>query len=242
MSVTRRSVTFLGLGGLAATLAACSSGQGMPIFGSVTPPATTGSLPPPRQRLTPRSAQYDAVYGTFSGEPFTVPAFDYTYMAQQNLRRNVRYPTSEAAGTIVIEPHNYALYYVEGGGRATRYGVGVGREGFGWNGEAKVAVRRSWPDWIPPREMIERDATVAARLTQTPRGMGVPGGPDSPLGARAMILAANGQDSGYRIHGTTEPDTIGSNVSSGCIRMINQDVIHLYGRTVQSNRVVVMAG
>ena len=241
MSFTRRSFTFLGFGGLAAGLAACTPG-GLPVLGSVAPPTapeTTASMP---QRLTPRSANYDAIYGAFQGEPFPVAAFDYTLMAPEHLRRRLRYQTVEAPGTIVIEPHKHALYYVEGGGMATRYGVGVGKEGFGWNGEAKVAVRRSWPDWIPPREMIERDPTVAPRLVQTPRGMGVPGGVLSPLGARAMVLAANGQDSGYRIHGTTEPDTIGTNVSSGCIRMINQDVIHLYGRTVQSNRVVVMAG
>lgn len=240
MSVTRRSISFLGLGGLAACLSACSD-RGFPVFGSVAPPSapeTTASLPP--QRLTPPSAEYGRVYGPITGEPFPITAFDYTTMAPENLRRKVRYATNEPAGTIVIEPRNYALYYVEGGGQATRYGVGVGKEGFGWTGEAKVAVRRSWSDWIPPREMIERDPTVAPRLSQTPRGLGIPGGPLSPLGARAMILAANGQDSGYRIHGTTEPETIGSNVSSGCIRMINQDVIHLYGRTTQSNRVVVM--
>ena len=98
-----------------------------------------------------------------------------------------------------------------------------------------------WQAVEPPREMVERDPTVAPRLTQTPRGMGIPGGTESPLGARAMILAANGQDSGYRIHGTTEPETVGTNVSSGCIRMVNQDVIHLYGRTTQSNRVLVLA-
>lgn len=240
MSVTRRGVAFLGLGGLTAGLAACGD-RGLPVFGSVAPPApeTTASLPP--QRLTPRSAHYDGIYGAIQGEPFPIAAFDYTFMAPENLRRRIRYATAEAPGTIVIDPNAHALYYVEGGGQATRYGVGVGKEGFGWNGEAKVAVRRSWPDWIPPREMVERDPTVAPRLVQTPRGMGVPGGPQSPLGARAMILAANGQDSGYRIHGTTEPDTIGTNVSSGCIRMVNQDVIHLYGRTTQSNRVVVLS-
>lgn len=240
MSVTRRVFGIVGLAGMSAGLAACNGG-GMPVFGSVTPEAPRAPPGPPPPPRTARSAQYNAIYGAFQGEPYPIAAFDYTQMDPAHLRRSVRYASNEAPGTIVIEPQDHALYYVEGGGRATRYGVGVGKEGFGWNGEAKVAVRRSWPDWIPPREMIERDPTVAPRLTQTARGMGVPGGPDSPLGARAMILAANGQDSGYRIHGTTEPDTIGSNVSSGCIRMINQDVIHLYGRTVQSNRVVVRA-
>ncbi|TDR89660.1 L,D-transpeptidase [Enterovirga rhinocerotis] len=239
MSVTRRVFGIMGLAGVSAGLSACNGG-GLPVFGSVAPEASAAPPPAPRPH-TPRSARYDAIYGEFPGEPFPIAAFDYTQMDPRHLRRSVAYSSHEPAGTIVIEPADYALYYVEGGGRATRYGVGVGKEGFGWNGEAKVAVRRSWPDWIPPREMIERDPTVAPRLTQTARGMGVPGGLDSPLGARAMILAANGQDSGYRIHGTTEPDTIGTNVSSGCIRLVNQDVIHLYGRTVQSNRVLVAA-
>jgi lipoprotein-anchoring transpeptidase ErfK/SrfK len=240
MPVTRRTASFLAIGGLAAGLAACGSDRSLPVFGSVAP-ETTGSLPPPPDPLTPRSAEYNRIYGPITGEPFPIAAFDYTKTDRQHLRRNVSYPTTEAPGTIIIEPNSHALYYVEGGGRATRYGVGVGKEGFGWSGEAKVAVRKSWPDWIPPREMVERDPTVAPRLTQTPRGMGIPGGTESPLGARAMILAANGQDSGYRIHGTTEPETIGTNVSSGCIRMVNQDVIHLYGRTTQSNRVLVLA-
>lgn len=102
--------------------------------------------------------------------------------------------------------------------------MGVGREGFGWSGEAHVNMKRNWPDWIPPREMIERSPEIVAQLERTSRGLGVPGGQRSPLGARAMYLFGDGRDLGYRIHGTTEPETVGTNVSSGCIRMINQDM------------------
>lgn len=231
---TRRSVTLLGLGALATGLSACSSDS--PIFGSF---AT--KEPPQAPRRPVRTANYAAVYGSISGEQFPIPAFDYTSMDPDVLRANVDYPTSEAPGTIVVEPRQHVLYFVESGGRATRYGVGVGREGFGWNGIATINVRRAWPDWVPPREMVERDPAVYAQLTDTPRGRGIPGGSKSPLGARAMYLAAGGRDTGYRIHGTWEPGTIGSDVSSGCIRMINQDIIHLYGRTTQTNRVVVVA-
>ena len=235
-TLTRRSLSALGLGGMAAGLGACSGMGDMPLVG-----ALSGDAPArPKARPT-RVANYDKVYGPIGGEQFPIPAFDYTNMDPATLRANVDFPSEEPAGAIVISPREHALYYVEGGGRATRYGVGVGREGFLWNGVATINVRRAWPDWVPPREMVERDPAVYAQLTDTPRGRGVPGGPKSPLGARAMYLAANGRDTGYRIHGTWEPETIGSNVSSGCIRMVNQDIVHLYGRTTQSNRVVVMA-
>ena len=231
---TRRSVTVLAFGGLASGLTACA--------GLTDLSSTGGSAEDPRTRpRLARSSRYDKIYASIGGEQFPIPAFDYTGMERGSLRTQVDFASNEPAGTIVIEPQNHALYYLEGDGRATRYGVGVGRDGFRWNGVASVNYRKAWPDWIPPREMIERDPTVAAQLTDTPRGRGVPAGPKNPLGARAMVLAANGQDTGYRIHGTWEPDTIGGNVSSGCIRMINQDIVHLYGRTVQTNRVIVMA-
>jgi lipoprotein-anchoring transpeptidase ErfK/SrfK len=117
----------------------------------------------------------------------------------------------------------------------------VGREGFGWSGTAKINMRRSWPDWVPPKEMVARDPEIRSQLVATSRGPGVPGGPTSPLGARAMYLFADGRDTGYRIHGTAEPETIGTNVSSGCIRMVNQDVIHLYQRAPEGTQVIVLS-
>jgi lipoprotein-anchoring transpeptidase ErfK/SrfK len=139
----------------------------------------------------------------------------------------VAYDTREAPGTIVIDTGNTYLYYVLGGGRAVRYGVGVGRDGFTWSGVQSVSRKAEWPDWIPPAEMI-------ARQPYLPRW--VAGGPGNPLGARAMYLGG----SAYRIHGTNDPSTIGKFVSSGCIRMTNEDVIDLFSRVDIGTRVVVL--
>jgi lipoprotein-anchoring transpeptidase ErfK/SrfK len=157
-----------------------------------------------------------------------VDAADDSASLPAELRRQVvAYPTHEAAGTIVIDtPHTY-LYYVLGGGRAIRYGIGVGREGFTWSGVQKVARKAEWPDWVPPPEMIKRQQYL-------PRW--VAGGPGNPLGARAMYLG----ETQYRIHGTNDPTTIGKKVSSGCVRLTNEDVIDLYGRTSLGTKVVVL--
>jgi lipoprotein-anchoring transpeptidase ErfK/SrfK len=150
------------------------------------------------------------------------------YALPAELRRQmVAYPTQEAPGTIVIDtPHTY-LYYVVGGGRAIRYAIGVGREGFTWSGVQKISRKAEWPDWVPPAEMIRRQQYL-------PRW--VAGGPGNPLGARAMYLG----DTQYRIHGTNDPTTIGKKVSSGCVRLTNEDVIDLYGRINLGSKVVVL--
>ncbi len=142
-------------------------------------------------------------------------------------RQIVGYATNEPAGTIVIDtPHTF-LYYVLGGGRAIRYGIGVGRDGFTWSGVKTIARKAEWPDWYPPSEMIERQPYL-------PRMMA--GGPGNPLGARAMYLGGTV----YRIHGTNAPSTIGKQVSSGCIRMLNEDVMDLYERAHVGTKVVVL--
>jgi lipoprotein-anchoring transpeptidase ErfK/SrfK len=145
-----------------------------------------------------------------------------------NLRRQVvAYPTGEAPGTIVIDtPHTY-LYLVLGSGKAMRYGIGVGREGFTWSGTQAISRKQEWPDWIPPAEMLQRQPYL-------PRFMA--GGPGNPLGASAMYLGSTV----YRIHGTNAPATIGHQVSSGCIRMVNDDVTDLYGRVNVGTKVVVL--
>lgn len=198
--------------------------------------ASTPNLPPDRTVSRP---DWNAVYGSYPGEQYPLPAFDHRQVDPKYLRQIVAYDGPEKPGTIVVSPARRHLYLVEHGRRATRFGVGVGREGFQWTGQAKINMRRSWPDWIPPHEMVERDPEIRARLQPTPRGMGVPGGPKSPLGARAMYLFNRG-DLGYRIHGTTEPETIGTNVSSGCVRMVNQDICYLYGRALEGTDVVVL--
>ena len=149
-------------------------------------------------------------------------------LASEHLRKTVvAFTTREAPGTIVIDTGNTYLYYVLGQGRAIRYGVGVGREGFTWSGVQNVTRKSEWPDWIPPAEMI-------ARQPYLPRFMS--GGPGNPLGARAMYLGS----SIYRIHGTNDPTTIGKFVSSGCIRMTNEDVADLFDKVNVGTKVVVL--
>jgi lipoprotein-anchoring transpeptidase ErfK/SrfK len=143
------------------------------------------------------------------------------------LRQEIAYPGREAPGTIIVDTANKFLYLIEDGGRALRYGIGVGRPGFLWAGVKTVTAKREWPDWRPPAEMI-------ARRPDLPRFM--PGGIDNPLGARALYLGS----SLYRIHGSNEPWTIGTNVSSGCIRMRNEDVTDLYQRVKVGTKVVVI--
>jgi len=142
-------------------------------------------------------------------------------------RQIVDYRTSEQPGTIVIDTPNTYLYLVLGNGKAMRYGIGVGREGFTWSGTQTISKKAEWPDWTPPAEMIERQPYL-------PRFMA--GGPGNPLGARAMYLGA----SVYRIHGTNDPSTIGHRVSSGCIRLTNDDVADLYSRVNLGTKVVVL--
>jgi lipoprotein-anchoring transpeptidase ErfK/SrfK len=140
-------------------------------------------------------------------------------------------PTGQSAGTITIDTASRTLYFSLGDGRAIAYGVGVGREGFEWKGTVKVGRKAEWPDWTPPAAMLKRRPDLPAFM---------PGGEDNPLGARAMYLYAGGKDTIYRIHGTNESDTIGEAVSSGCIRMLNDDVVDLYERARIGTKVVVM--
>ena len=142
-------------------------------------------------------------------------------------RQIVSYATREAPGTVIIDTPNTYLYYVLGGGQAIRYGIGVGRDGFTWSGVQTVTKKAEWPDWTPPPEMI-------ARQPYLPRHMA--GGPGNPLGARAMYLGGTV----YRIHGTNAPGTIGTHVSSGCIRLTNEDVSDLYSRVNVGTKVIVL--
>jgi lipoprotein-anchoring transpeptidase ErfK/SrfK len=156
-------------------------------------------------------------------------------------RKVVTYPTPVRAGTIVVDPGNHFLYLVQGDGQAIRYGVGVGGEEFGWSGVAMVHSKQEWPDWRPPAEMPERKPELIEHMTQLQSGIGMPGGPDNPLGARALYLWQGNKDTLYRIHGTNEPWTIGHSVSAGCIRMTNEDVADLYDRIPVGTKVIVLA-
>ena len=159
---------------------------------------------------------------------FGYSATDNGNQVRADLRRvTVNYPSDEAPGTIIVDTQNTYLYLILGGGKAIRYGIGVGREGFTWSGVKTVERKAEWPDWTPPPEMI-------ARSPYLPRFMA--GGVTNPLGARAMYLSGTF----YRIHGTNAPSTIGSRATAGCIRMANEDVIDLYDRVKVGTKVVVM--
>ncbi|WP_244486716.1 L,D-transpeptidase [Aurantimonas sp. Leaf443] len=155
--------------------------------------------------------------------------------APEFMRRQVKLRTAEAPGTIIVDSRRKYLYFVEPGGTATRYGVGVGKEGFGWSGRMSVGRKAEWPGWTPPAAMVVRERAKGRIL---PAYMA--GGPGNPLGARAMYLYRGGRDSMFRIHGTNQPWTIGHEMSSGCIRMMNEDVEHLYGRVPSGTKVIVV--
>ncbi len=160
-------------------------------------------------------------------EDSAVPAEVATDTPAHLRRQQVNYATTEAPGTIVIDTPNTYLYFVLGGGRAIRYGIGVGRDGFTWSGVKTIERKSEWPDWLPPADMLQRQPYL-------PRFMA--GGPGNPLGARAMYLSGTV----YRIHGTNKPSSIGKHVSSGCIRLLNDDVIDLYARSHVGTKVVVL--
>jgi lipoprotein-anchoring transpeptidase ErfK/SrfK len=168
-----------------------------------------------------------------SANPFAWFGFGYVPTDNGNnaradlQRRVVDYPVNEAPGTVIVDTENTYLYYLLPSGKAIRYGIGVGREGFAWSGVKTVERKAEWPDWTPPPEMIAR-APYLPRFTA--------GGEGNPLGARAMYLSG----SFYRIHGTNAPSTIGSRATSGCIRMINEDVIDLYDRVKVGTKVIVL--
>lgn len=168
-------------------------------------------------------------------DPYPLPPFDEKKLPKDFRRAIVPYPTRHWPGTIIINTGSRQLFLIMEGQQALRFGCAVGRDGFRWAGLADVGRKVMWPRWTPPKDMIERSPEKAKWKD------GMPGGPENPLGARALYLFQNGGDTLYRIHGTNEPMSIGKNASSGCIRMLNQNVIELYRRAPVGARVVVMA-
>jgi lipoprotein-anchoring transpeptidase ErfK/SrfK len=174
--------------------------------------------------LTGGASQQPQAVASIASEPATVADSEPEPQFQ---RQEVDYSGPEAPGTLVVDTPDKFLFLVEPHGKALRYGIGVGRPGFTWSGVKRISRKAEWPDWTPPAEMV-------LRRPDLPRHMA--GGPDNPLGARALYLGS----SLYRIHGTNEPSTIGHNVSSGCIRMMNEDVIDLYNRVPVGAKVIVL--
>ncbi|WOI55088.1 L,D-transpeptidase [Palleronia sp. LCG004] len=177
-------------------------------------------------------------YGALYDEPFPVPAIPPGVVDPKLFRQHVTSPYAQyGPGTVVVDPDAAFLYLNEADGRALRYGVSVGAEGFGWAGNARMQFKRKWPRWTPPDEMVARQPQYEPYSIANG---GMDGGPGNPLGARALYLFQNGIDTLYRIHGACEPQYLGRAVSSGCVRMLDQDVIDLYERVESGSDVVVL--
>ncbi|WP_019173299.1 L,D-transpeptidase [Pseudaminobacter salicylatoxidans] len=181
------------------------------------------------------SSDYASMYSAIDDRGTVIPAIDVSKMNKRNLRQVVDYKTDQPVGTIVVDPHARFLYLVMEGGKAMRYGVGVAKAGLEYQGDADIARKASWPNWTPTPSMIKRDPERYQKWAG-----GMEGGIRNPLGARALYLYKNGQDTLYRIHGTNEPWSIGKSVSSGCIRLLNHDIIDLHRRVPKGSRVVVL--
>lgn len=225
----RQMLAGLSSAAAAFALAGCSTTRPMPEFmpgGPAAAPVPGGVDP-----------YYAAMYGPMPQERFPIPPVDLSKVQPQFYRREVAYPTSERVGTLVVDTASFYLYLVQENGRALRYGVGLGREGFAWKGRARVGWKQVWPKWTPPKEMIARQPELAPYSAENG---GMPPGLENPLGARALYIFEGGRDTLYRIHGSPEYWTIGSAVSSGCVRMMNQDVIDLYGRVPVDSPIVVL--
>jgi lipoprotein-anchoring transpeptidase ErfK/SrfK len=175
-----------------------------------------------------------ALYGPVPDPKFAIPAVDVSKIDPKYYRRTVRYDTREAPGTIIVDPGNHYVYRIEDGGNATRYGANVSRDGFLWSGEAYVGRKAEWPTWTPPKEMIRRQPEAAKYAG------GMPGGLENPLGARTLYLYQNGKYTLYTIYSTSDPETIGTGVTSGCTGLLTQDMFHLYSRTPVKTKVVVL--
>ena len=227
---TRALARLAGAGALTAALGGCTTFDSTLGMGDLVAAAPSTGVDPfvtsavsatPVERLAPSGGyNYALIYGSSTVDGKPIPAVDYERVGYEHLRRKVAWGGPERPGDIVIDTGGRYLYLVQPGGSAIRYGIAVGREGFGWTGREKLSWKREWPTWTPPESMIEREPDLARWRD------GMPGGADNPLGARALYLG----NTLYRIHGTNKPYSIGKAASSGCFRMINQDVLDLYQR------------
>jgi lipoprotein-anchoring transpeptidase ErfK/SrfK len=194
---------------------------------------TTGAIRP-QISVDPAVTNPELMYASFTDEGFQLPEVPFEKVDQKFRRQIVVDPTGEAPGTIVVHLQERFLYLVQPGGDALRYGVGIGKDGFRWSGRANIQYGKEWPTWTPPPEMIQRKPELVKWQN------GQPGGLTNPLGARALYIYQDGKDTGYRIHGSPEWASIGQAMSSGCVRLINQDIIDLYSRVSKKNPVVVV--
>ncbi len=231
---TRRQ--FLGMSAIAPLAAAgCStaSQEAQPV--SYVGPSSPGGV---------GGGRFARMYAAVSDGGHDIPAIPYQQLDDRLLRQEVRNTTGEPAGTIVVETSQHYLYYTMPGGRAMRYGVGLGRAGFEWSGRAEVEWKQRWPRWFPPDEMIDREPELEPYRASDVNGDNIwEGGMDpgimNPLGARALYIFQDGKDTLYRLHGNPQWNSIGRSVSSGCVRLMNQDIIDLYDRVPEGTPIVV---
>lgn len=214
--------------------AAAAGGLALPACSTTGDPA---AVPAPEKPASDPS--YISMYRAMPEEDFPIPAVDLTKVDKRFYRQLVDDPTGERPGTVVVDTRSYFLYLVRPGGKAMRYGVGLGRQGFTWSGEGVIQWKQRWPKWTPPAEMIARQPEL--EKWSADKG-GQPPGLNNPLGARALYIFQNGEDTLYRLHGTPEYWTIGKAVSSGCVRLMNQDIIDLYDRVATPTPIIVRGG
>lgn len=221
-AVTSRRAFLIGASAVALSGCVSATQQATPAKVAATP-AQVRAVPP--------------MYEAMPYEQFPLPAVNVAKVDPKFWRQEVDYPTSEKVGTVIVDTPNKYLYHVRGNGRAMRYGIGVGRDGFSWAGRAIIAYKRQWPRWTPPDEMVARQP--ALQPYSIANG-GMPPGLKNPLGARALYIHKDGRDTIYRLHGSSEEWSIGKAVSSGCIRLLNQDVIDLYNNVRDGSTIVVI--
>jgi lipoprotein-anchoring transpeptidase ErfK/SrfK len=221
---------FLGLsaaGVSAAVLSACTTARQEP------------APPTPRLSVDPAFGGYAAMYAAREDGGFQLPAIPFEKMDKRYLRQIVPDPVGERPGTIVVDTSMHYLYLIRENGEAIRYGVGLGRAGFEWAGRAVIQWKQTWPKWTPPDEMIARQPELAK---YSAANGGMPPGLDNPLGARALYIFQDNVDTLYRLHGSPEWWSIGKSVSSGCVRLLNQDIIDLYERVPNKTPILVTNG
>lgn len=211
--------------------------MGMAVTGCTTVERPTFTQLPTAAKKSDIPQEYALAYGPKPNEQFPIPAVDLSKVPQNFWRREIDYTSPHPVGTIIVDTTAFYLYLVMPGGRAMRYGVGLGRQGFTWSGRGRIQWKQSWPKWTPPTEMIGRQPELEKYSAENG---GMPPGIDNPLGARALYIFQGGQDTLYRIHGSPEYWSIGSAVSSGCVRLMNQDIIDLYDR-VKSGATLIVA-
>jgi lipoprotein-anchoring transpeptidase ErfK/SrfK len=220
----------------ASTLASCAftSGTGRTVGDRPTP--VSDPTRPVQIALAPTDAELAVMYGPIEDGAFLIPAIPYKQIDPRYYRQQAVDPTGERPGTIVVDTRSRFLYLVQPGGTAMRYGVGIGRDGFAWQGNGVIQWRQKWPRWKPPNEMVARQPELAKYSIENGR---MEPGLKNPLGARALYIFSGGQDTLYRLHGNPQWRSTGKAVSSGCVRLVNQDIIDLYDRVPIKAPIVV---